>query len=566
MAIYHLSVKPISRSAGRSATAAIAYRAGIMVDDLRTGATYDYRRRRGVESVDLVLPKGAPSWAHDRGALWNAAEQAEKRRDACVAREYEVALPAELSAEQRRRLVVDFAQELADREGCAVDVAIHAPGRGGDQRNWHAHMLRTTRRIDADGMGAKLDTEKAGRKRTEDLAAVRARWAELTNEHLARAGHDERVDHRSLEAQGLTREPGRHLGPAASGFERRTGRGSHRRRISSVPSREQCRALSRRVQQHEAAAALADADIGRLSKELAAVQAERERAEAQARAAREAAALEARRRAKAEEAARRARAERERIEAMSSQELAAEIERIRPGDPSRLAEADSTVIEARTAVERLSEQREGAAKAKALAERQEAAWRRQHAYKAKLYDSGLWRSQELDDLAEQQEAAQTRLDEVGPRLVRAQEKLRHVRTVAQARITDEQRPARARVAELEEIHHGKVVQERIDAGWRARQARERAERNQVVNDFELLAAYRRNRFHGFRDGGRQWEATPGPLRELVDRFNAMTGAQQLETLEVLWRDHDRNARLGELLRDRAQAIELDQEQDRGLSF
>ena len=561
MAIYHLSVKPISRSAGRSATAAIAYRAGIVVDDLRTGATYDYRRRRGVESVDLVLPRGAPSWAQDRGALWNAAEQAEKRRDACVAREYEVALPAELSTEQRRRLVVDFAQELADREGCAVDVAIHAPGRGGDQRNWHAHMLRTTRRIDADGMGAKLDTEKAGRKRTEDLAAVRARWAALTNEHLARAGHDERVDHRSLERQGLTREPGRHLGPAASGFERRTGRGSHRRRISSVPSREQCRALSRRVQQHEAEAALADADIGRLSKELAAVQAERERAEAQARAA-----LEARRRAKAEAAERRAREERERIEAMSSQELAAEIERIRPRDPIRLAEADSTVIEARTAVERLSEQREGAAKAKALAERQEAAWRLQHAYKAKLHDSGLWRSQELDDLAEQQETAQTRLDEVGPRLVRAREQLQHVRTVAQARITDEQKPARARVAELEEIHHGKVVQERIDAGWRARQAQERAERNQVVTDFESLAAYRRNRFHGFRDGGRQWAATPGPLRELVDRFNAMTGAQQLETLEVLWRDHDRNARLGELLRDRAQAIELDQEQDRGLSM
>lgn len=537
-----------------------------MVDDLRTGATYDYRRRRGVESVDLVLPKGAPSWAQDRGALWNAAEQAEKRRDACVAREYEVALPAELSAEQRRRLVVDFAQELADREGCAVDVAIHAPGRGGDQRNWHAHMLRTTRRIDADGMGAKLDTEKAGRKRTEDLAAVRARWAALTNEHLARAGHDERVDHRSLEAQGLTREPGRHLGPAASGFERRTGRGSHRRRISSVPSREQCRALSRRVQQHEEAAALAEADIGRLSQELAAAQAERERAEAQARAAREAAALEARRRAKAEAAERRAREERERIEAMSSQELATEIDRIRPGDPIRLAEADSTVIEARTAVERLSEQREGAAKAKALAERQEAAWRLQHAYKAKLHDSGLWRSQELDDLDEQQEAAQTRLDEVGPRLVRAREQLQHVRTVAQARITDEQKPARERVAELEEIHQGKVRQERLDAEWRARQARERAERNQVLNDFELLAAYRRNRFHGFRDGGRQWEATPGPLRELVDRFNAMTGAQQLETLEVLGRDHDRNARLGELLRDRAQAIELDQEQDRGLSF
>ena len=109
MAIYHLSVKTISRSAGRSATAAAAYRAGVEIADERTGEVHDYRRKGGVESADIVLPDGAPEWATNRGALWNAAEKAEKRKDACVAREYEVALPAELSPAERRRLAPAFA-------------------------------------------------------------------------------------------------------------------------------------------------------------------------------------------------------------------------------------------------------------------------------------------------------------------------------------------------------------------------------------------------------------------------------------------------------------------------
>ena len=229
MAIYHLSVKAISRSAGRSATAAAAYRAGCSIVDERTGQTHDYTRKGGVESADIVLPDGAPEWATDRAKLWNAAELSEKRKDACVAREVEVALPSELSPAERRWLALDFARDMANREGCAVDVAIHAPGKEGDNRNHHAHILRTTRKVEVDGMGAKLDTEKAGRKRSEDLEAVRARWAEMTNERLSENGIAARVDHRSLSAQGIDREPTKHLGPAASGYERRTGQPSDKR-------------------------------------------------------------------------------------------------------------------------------------------------------------------------------------------------------------------------------------------------------------------------------------------------------------------------------------------------
>lgn len=221
MAIYHCSVKAVSRSAGRSSTAAAAYRAGCEITDGRTGEVHDYTKKRGVESADIVLPDGAPKWANDRSALWNAAETAERRKDACVAREFEVALPSELSASERRRLAVDFAKEMANREGCAVDVAIHAPGKEGDNRNHHAHILRTTRKVGPDGLTDKLDTEKAGRKRGDDLAAVRTRWAELVNERLQENGIEARVDHRSLKDQGIDREPTSHKGPAVTAMERR---------------------------------------------------------------------------------------------------------------------------------------------------------------------------------------------------------------------------------------------------------------------------------------------------------------------------------------------------------
>src|SRR3546814_6860372 len=116
MAIYHLAVKSVSRSTGRSAVAAIAYRAGVELVNERDGLVHDYTRRGGVEDVFIVVPEGA-EWAQDRSALWNAAEAAEKRKDAKVAREYELGLPAELDAGQRRDLVRAFAEDIRDRYG-----------------------------------------------------------------------------------------------------------------------------------------------------------------------------------------------------------------------------------------------------------------------------------------------------------------------------------------------------------------------------------------------------------------------------------------------------------------
>ena len=221
MAIFHLSVKTISRTAGRSSTAAAAYRAGVEITDERTGEIHDYRRKAGVESAELFLPDGAPEWATDRAKLWNTAEQSEKRKNSTVAREFEVALPSELSADQRRKLAHDFARELVKRHGFAVDVAIHAPGKEGDTRNHHAHILCTTRKLTAEGFTEKtreLDDRATG---AQEVTHWREQWAGLTNAALERAGHAVRVDHRSLEMQGIDREPAIHLGPSATAIERR---------------------------------------------------------------------------------------------------------------------------------------------------------------------------------------------------------------------------------------------------------------------------------------------------------------------------------------------------------
>ena len=124
MAIYHLSAQIISRKSGRSSTAAAAYRAGVEITDQRTGEVHDYTRKRGIESADIVMPSGS-TWSPTRVELWNTVEAKNKRADAQVAREFLVALPDELDAGQRRRLAVDFAQELADRYGIAALSLIH---------------------------------------------------------------------------------------------------------------------------------------------------------------------------------------------------------------------------------------------------------------------------------------------------------------------------------------------------------------------------------------------------------------------------------------------------------
>lgn len=235
MAVYFLNLKNFGRGNGSSAVSAAAYRAGERIRDERSGKTYDHSDRRDVMHKEIILPSqfGSDdmSWARDRVSLWNAAESAETRSNARVAREYLVALPVELSPEQRWGLVRGFSQELADRYRFAVDSVIHAPRdfMDSDPRNFHAHLLATTREVTTRGLGAKSTLDWGDARRREaglgpglnELLHVRQRWAAATNEALRQAHLDVRIDHRTLRAQGIDREPRPYIPQPAFEMERR---------------------------------------------------------------------------------------------------------------------------------------------------------------------------------------------------------------------------------------------------------------------------------------------------------------------------------------------------------
>ncbi len=231
MAIYHLTIKSVKRGDGQASTASAAYRTAARIHDARLDQTFDFTHRRGVLHTEILLPSSAAGadWARDRESLWNAAEATERRRDARTGREYEAALPHELNAAQRLELARAYATLLTERYHCAVELALHAPHAKGDARNYHVHLLATTREVTPNGLGAKTaielsDTDR--RKRdlptaSEEITWLRNRWSELANEHLQAAGRDAHIDHRSLKDQGVERAPTEHLGPQLTAMQRR---------------------------------------------------------------------------------------------------------------------------------------------------------------------------------------------------------------------------------------------------------------------------------------------------------------------------------------------------------
>jgi len=209
MAIYHLRATMISRSHGRSATAASAYRVAERIEDRRTGLTFDYAARGGVDHTEILAPDHAPDWVRDRSELWNRVEEAETRKNSQVAREVRVALPAELTHAQRLELVREFVRSQFVDRGMVADIALHAPGRIGDERNHHAHILLTTREVDAEGSVSDggsvprggFTTKNRDWNKVEVLEGWREAWARDSNAALERAGIEDRVDHRTLVAQ-----------------------------------------------------------------------------------------------------------------------------------------------------------------------------------------------------------------------------------------------------------------------------------------------------------------------------------------------------------------------------
>ena len=223
MAIYHFSVKTISRSNGRSAVACAAYRSGEKLVCDFYGKEQDYTKKTGVEFTEIYAPKNTNTKLLKRQTLWNEVEKAERRKDALLAREFEIAFPSELNAEQRKNMLDELCQNLVKKHGVIVDAAIHAPhtDSGSDERNYHAHIMFTTRSINEYGDFSEKKYRDFSRDNgTETVSHWRESFAELCNHHLEQNGFDERVDHRSYKTQESELESTQHEGPKITQLRR----------------------------------------------------------------------------------------------------------------------------------------------------------------------------------------------------------------------------------------------------------------------------------------------------------------------------------------------------------
>ncbi len=219
MAVYRLSVQTIQRAAGRSVVAAAAYRSGAALTDERLGIAYDFRRKEGIEHTEIIAPAHTPAALLDREPLWNAAERADRRKDSVPAREILVSLPHELNADQRRGLVREFVSEHLVKHGMIADISLHKPDAEGDQRNFHAHILLTTRTVGPEGFGPKNPEWNQPTFVTD----ARREWARVQNKHLEMAlgVRAPKVSEKSLAERGINREPSPKMGPAVTAMDRR---------------------------------------------------------------------------------------------------------------------------------------------------------------------------------------------------------------------------------------------------------------------------------------------------------------------------------------------------------
>ena len=254
MAIYHLSIKIISRGKGKSAVAAASYRSGEKIKNEYDGIVHDFTRKGGIAYTEILLPQNALQEFSDRGTLWNSVEKIEKSKNSQLAREIEIALPKELNREKQIELVREYVKENFVKVGMCADIAVHDKNDG----NPHCHIMLTMRPLNEDTTwGAKSKKEyildkngekvklKNGNYKTRKIDTVdwneqekaeqwRKAWADITNKYLEENSIQEKVDHRSYQRQGIEQIPTIHLGVSASQMEKKgitTDRGNINREI-----------------------------------------------------------------------------------------------------------------------------------------------------------------------------------------------------------------------------------------------------------------------------------------------------------------------------------------------
>lgn len=543
MAIGRLSMK-VGKAGKAGPHAAYIAREGQYADRLERG-----------EKLEATEAGNMPAWAQSNPqAFWQAADAFE-RKNGTTYREMEIALPRELDADQRAALVREFVrQEIGDRH--AYQWAIHTPTAADGQEQPHVHLMFSERQRDGierdpeqyfkrynakapekggarKGYGPSAGQTLTKAERAAELKELRGRWEAMCNAHLERAGVEQRIDMRSHAERGTGLEPERKQLPSQ-------WRGQGR---ANVIEFRQARAELAEARQ-ELARAVPDARA-----EVIHLEAERQR--------REQAQREARERAERE----KAQQERQRLERMSSRELAAEIAKLRPPPVRDLVERDPAVIEADQQRRALEEQHHDARTREAMARHEAEQWRQAHPLRAKAHDSGLFRSAYLDERAKIEAEARQEWLTVAPRIEDAALRGRQARSDAEVRITAEQTPIRAKVAELEAMQREKARQEREAEAKRLAQKRIEAEREAVPKDFKLMAQKRELRVGGWGDRGEKWQAAPEPLRKLIEGYNATPKAQRQAVLDHMMANPKTREHVRELLAEQRQQYRAN---DRGM--
>ncbi|SEO46638.1 MobA/MobL family protein [Nitrosospira multiformis] len=468
------------------------------------------------EKLEACEAGNLPAWAeHDPLLFWQAAD-AYERSNGTTYREMEIALPRELDAGQRAALVRAFvAQEIGGRH--AYQWAIHTPMAADGQAQPHVHLMFSERQVDdierdpeqyfrrynakspekggaRKGYGPRPGQTLSRSERAADLKELRSRWEIIANSHLEQLGHSARIDMRSHAERGTGLEPEAKQLPSQ-------WRGEGRENIIEF---RQARAALAQAHEHMQQA-ISDAKA-----EVINLEAERER--------------------RIRDREERSQAERLRIERMTSRELKAEIERLRPPAVKAMVDRHPDVMAARKIHASLSYQMRQAQEKMQRATLEMHAWRKAHPLRARTHDLGLIPSSYLIEREQAREEAWLRdADLLMSRVNDARSRAEHIAADIGQRIEIEQKPVREQVVKLERIWQQKASQE-LDVQRQARKL------DRAISEFKKHAISRALKVPSYSDTGKQWKALPENMRKKIEDFNRLPKEGQSAALTKMRED------------------------------
>ena len=557
---------------------------------------YAKRLERG-EKLEATEAGNMPAWAKAQPQqFWHAADVFE-RVNGTTYREMEIALPRELEPTQRAELVRAFVcQEIGEHH--AYQWAIHTPNAADGGEQPHVHLMFSERQCDGierdpdqyfkrynakapekggarKGYGPSAGKTLTAAERAAELKELRERWQVLCNEYLEMAGHGQRIDMRSYAERGIKLAPERKQLPSewrgqgkAKVIELRAARKdafkAHRELANVVPN-VKAEIISLEAERQKRAQAQGPDPRSRyhpdniaarkVQEQAAEQQSQAELAQKQAqrteRIKAEKAAVEAKRTVQAPSpapatvrppAARLdpAEAEKQRISRMTSAELAEEIRRRQLPSVASLIEQDRMVMASTAKRRELNKQQEAAKAFVRKAEQAVHAWRKKHPLKVKMHDAGMFRSAELLQLEQQAEQGQQALQTLQAKSRSVSEQDEQLRKQARSRVIVAQSDDREELEKLEQLRQDKARKE-LAAAIAKR------ELEAVPKDFRSMAASREAKALGWSDSGGKWQATPEPLKQLIDSYNASPKEVRVAVLARLTTDKVSSQQLRKLL-------------------